>query len=275
MEGFMARMLLIDYYFQEGENCFFDGKILPPFTNNPPSSLIEAWEYAIINLNGRIKSLFADDLTNEDHLTYFGSAKDYVLGLILDEFIENAKDDESLIESTCESIEELTPALYKKINKQFRNSKPKKHEQRTKIENRNIEFIRLARKVYIDEIAEEIKAHFRSGEAFSFHELQKRADLQHVRSSFFYQALFNAYLQLIQDICINECKIKDRSNTSGDPMRHQNFSTDINLEIDPLGGMFSSSLACRRIYYQYRILFLKSLWNLSTINKKALFLREE
>ncbi len=273
MEGFMARMLLIDYYFHNGQNCFFDGKILPPFADDPPASLIEAWEYAIVNLNGRIKSLFEDYPKDEDHLAYFRCANDYVLGLILDEFIEGAKYNEKLIKEVKVTIRKEDRAFYDQIDDYLSDNQPKKNNN-TEGEKPSKAFIRQARKEYLDLITSKIKTSFKAGEAFSFHEFRERAALQHVRSSFFYQALFNAYLQLIQDLCDNQCKIKDRSSLQANPMLTRSHSTSINLEVDPLGGMFSSSLSCRRKYYQYRILFLKSLWNLSTINKKALFSRE-
>jgi len=277
LEGFLARMMLIDQFFNRhstdgNSSFFFKGKVLPPFVLQPPPSLVEAWEKAMLRLSPRVDRLLNAVERSEIVLEYFYYVQDYTLSLMSDEFVMDAKNHPAQIDQARRDIRKNNRRLYDQIDDRVNTTDLSYLNPNKQQEERYYLFVRCAREEYLDRIAKEIAACFEEGKVFSFHHYRQLDELQKVKNSFFYQALFNGYLMLVQKLCRSQCQLRHRDERGR--IKEQPFPS-IGLEVDPLGGMFTSNLELRRRYYQYRVLFLKSLWNLSLINKKGLFWKSE
>jgi hypothetical protein len=285
LKGFLARMMLVDRFLNrplpdEAASYFFNEESEVPFIKKPTKKLREAWQKSYRELDPKIRSLLDQQGEMESAFqAFFRYTKDYILGLVLDEFVRDAKQytpKEQLesgrsgptIDHLRKEIRETDRAMYDKIDDLVYQKDLSHLEVSQKREEQFFTFVRAARQQYIEHIAEDICEYFESGKVFSFHYYRRQPALAKVKQSFFYQALFNGYLRLIQKLCRNECQVRFR-NAKGEVEKDEGFGSG--LEIDPLGGMFSSDLKLRREYYRYRVLFLKSLWNLSQINKRNLF----
>jgi len=269
----------VDRIFHDKEQeavYFFSRKVLPPFVLRPDAKLVAAWEVAILRQKRKVDALMASSQEGgEEAREFLSLARDYTLSLLVDEFICESEQEDSKVNIVRKKIEQENETLYKKIIKLLFEEDSKVFDPSGIAGSKlNYLFIRRARAVYLEHIAGEIADFFREGKVYSVRDHQQSAALSEARDSFFYQALFNAYLILIQELCGEAFSVRYR-NEAGEVENTGTSSAKASLEVDPLGGLFSSDLKLRRQYYQYRVLFLKSLWNLSMLNKRALFQKKD
>lgn len=147
----------------------------------------------------------------------------------------------------------------------------KKMDDFSKDENKH-DYMIKKRKELMQQLSEEIITAFKNGESYDFnHSKLYKKYKKTCNSSFKFQALFHAYLQLIKSLMHNNNKNKNTildRNAYGLAITEENHA-DILMDVH--GGIITKTLKVRRSYFKYRALLITSLWNLSTQYKIRLF----
>jgi hypothetical protein len=136
-----------------------------------------------------------------------------------------------------------------------------------------MEYIRHARQEYASHLADQIVEQFKSGQVFNFDFSDVKAPLHFAQDSFFFQTLFLGYLRLIKETMGNKVELLNRSRGKGSVLLPKKTLTTQHskVKLDPFGGMYLVDVDMRADYYKYRVLFLKSLWTLSSTKKIKMF----
>lgn len=264
MDHFVLRMRLIAHY--TNNQNLFDKMSSPPFDCDK-GIFANTWEEAMRNSQEEFERFIS--IYNK----YLKKCHHIVTGLLTYDFAHLRK--ASFFNYIRKTIQEGTPedSPYAKEVEDYYN-KEKSTYQDTAKKDWDQTYVYCARQVYLKNIGNEIIGSFKKGELYNFDFWRKHQPLTFSKDQevFFFQALSLAYLKLVRGLCENKAQILKRSpeNNCVDIETFASTS-DGSLWFDPLGGIFTTKLETRKAYYKYRVLFLKSLWNLSMKRKIALF----
>ncbi len=264
-DHFMVRVLLLDEYL--GIN-YLKGCVVPPL-DIWDTKIYKAWGESLKTAQFYVKKIM------KDHDLFLNWVRNYTLGLLVRELDFKKKnkseaDQEALIKDF--TYGEWAKDILLKYAYNENDIRARLITSDQPLGPRQM--LGLTRLVYMDKISADIKKTFEQGCLYNFDSILEKKELHYVSPSFVFQCLFNAYLSLIRTLGGENCHILFRDNDGeAKPSELLTYQVESNvaLKFDPSGGVFITSLEARRKYYQYRILFLKSLWFLSVKFKMNLF----
>ena len=261
-DRFIYRMYLVGKCV--GDLTCFENKIAPPF-NMLDESCYKSWE---LSLNKAQKDI---PLYRKKHFVLIDEIIGVAKGLLLVDFFNTSSQDK--IESCIDKIEKIDTDSILDIFRIHRNRGSKNVNLR--YESIKLEVGRIARFYFLDKISKEVIDSFRKGELFDFESIRSLPFTESIEETpFLYHTIFYAYLKLLYELNDGIGDILKRKRGEGTISQIGNrsnlFEAIPKLKIDPFGGFFTTDLEVRRRYYQYRTLFLKSLWSISLKNKVRL-----
>ena len=265
---FFARMYLVDLYLHEAEERKMADPDVPPIKVSDPS-LVDTWRQAFRNqfedgqtIPEKVQAIFAR------HETQFIDKAAEIYGYEVKEFLYSFNDMEKLF-AMVERVQN-DPVQFSAIGQFFAGINPGKDETRDEGTEEKIYIaLRNSRLKVMNKVSEEIIGCFRRGETFCFSAGWYQPYYAEAHLSMTYQTLFHAYLRLLMELNNGYADVLARKPITREIVRQKEKAN--HLLVDSFGGMFSISPEVRRKYYRYRILLLKSLWNISVKKKIQLF----
>lgn len=279
-DTFISRMQIIvlfiddrngDEFYNNKKSSSIFKSILPPYTLFNPI-IQAAWERGILNTKQKTINLYIN------HRRFFREAiRGYAQNLMLSEFGINPKGNYKYFRAHWNFIEEndekaaaeIEDIFERNIFKDFTISETKD----TAIDETAIIKGRLLYALYYykNNLAEKIKMNFDKDEVYTLKPEKSNGIAKQFfyKSSFNYHALFLAYLKQITKITDLRWALLFRDAKTS-KTKHNPLDSDI-LKLDSFGGLFASDVSIRQKLFKTRSLFLKSLWDFSTQEKRKLF----